>query len=494
MTSRDIISIVDLTREDILHLCSFGAQLYAEDRSGQRLARIDSLKGKVLASLFYEPSTRTRSSFETGFRELGGFDPIGFSGTEGTSVAKGETIRDTIMMMQANHADVIVMRHPVDGSLQWAADVASIPVISGGDGRNEHPTQALLDLLTLYQFNNKKLDGLRIGLGGDLKNGRTIRSLTLALSHFHDVQITWAAEDPLGMPHDLEQNLRQRDVHVERKTSVAEVLESCEFYYMTRPQLERMKDVSQREIHALLKRYRIDAEAIAGFTGRLLHPLPIDSRLSEITADVAFSPVQGFYAQAEFGVFMRKALLYEILHDVPHALFSGELPHELQSGNNRIYRAPSGKLVGEKFVGLIESGICLDHLRLGTAQQIADALELVNRGAGVIAATWGAKSFLKTSLDALTERDLKTIALISPEPTINIVRDRAVQDKYVYLLCENDTCITRVITEDVPPKFYYDGNLRCRYCRRPYEIRNQKVLEDERQRFLNELAKSVHNL
>ena len=136
--------------------------------------------------MFYEPSTRTRTSFNTGMRELGGrYD--GFSGTEGTSVMKNETVRDTVTMMCANHNDVIVMRHPLDGSLQWAADVANIPVINGGDGKNEHPTQALLDVLTIYALREGKLDGLRIGFGGDLSHGRTVRSLSLALSHFDDI-------------------------------------------------------------------------------------------------------------------------------------------------------------------------------------------------------------------------------------------------------------------------------------------------------------------
>ncbi len=167
--------------------------------------------------MFYEPSTRTRTSFNTGMRELGGrYD--GFSGTEGTSVMKSETVRDTVTMMCANHNDVIVMRHPLDGSLQWAADVANIPVINGGDGKNEHPTQALLDVLTIYALRGGTLDGLRVGFGGDLSHGRTVRSLSLALSHFDDITIRWAAEDFLGMPEDLVQLLAARGVRVVRGT------------------------------------------------------------------------------------------------------------------------------------------------------------------------------------------------------------------------------------------------------------------------------------
>ncbi len=169
------------------------------EKSGRRNSLRDALKHRTLSYMFYEPSTRTRTSFNTGMRELGGrYD--GFSGTEGTSVMKNETVRDTVTMMCANHNDVLVMRHPLDGSLQWAADVANIPVINGGDGRNEHPTQALLDVLTIYSLREERLDGLRMGFGGDLSHGRTVRSLSLALSHFDNITIHWAAEDFLGMP------------------------------------------------------------------------------------------------------------------------------------------------------------------------------------------------------------------------------------------------------------------------------------------------------
>jgi len=171
---RDVISITDFSREEILHICEAGRRMYEMEKAGKRNALRDALKHRTLSYMFYEPSTRTRTSFNTGMRELGGrYD--GFSGTEGTSVMKNETVRDTVTMMCANHNDVIVMRHPLDGSLQWAADVANIPVINGGDGKNEHPTQALLDILTIYVMKGGKLDGLRVGFGGDMSHGRTVR-------------------------------------------------------------------------------------------------------------------------------------------------------------------------------------------------------------------------------------------------------------------------------------------------------------------------------
>ena len=161
---RDIISITDFSREEILHLCEAGKRMYELEKSGGRDSLRHALRYRSLASLFYEPSTRTRTSFNTSMRELGGrYD--GFSGTEGTAVMKSETVRDTVAMMCANHFDVLVMRHPRDGTLQWAADCSGVPVINGGDGKNEHPTQAMLDVLTLYVLNQGKLDGLRVGFG-----------------------------------------------------------------------------------------------------------------------------------------------------------------------------------------------------------------------------------------------------------------------------------------------------------------------------------------
>ena len=309
---RDIISITDFSREEILHLCEAGRQMAELEKTGKRNSLRDALKYRTLSYMFYEPSTRTRTSFNTGMRELGGrYD--GFSGTEGTSVMKSETVRDTVTMMCANHNDVIVMRHPLDGSLQWAADVANIPVINGGDGKNEHPTQALLDVLTIYALTGGRLDRIRVGFGGDLSHGRTVRSLSLALSHFEGVTIRWAAEDFLGMPEDLSRLLSSRGVRVEREKSVRDVMAQVDFYYMTRPQLERMPGVTQKDIVGMMKQYRIDAEKVHGFDVRVLHPLPVNSEIAEIDYRVYFTPAQAFFTQAEFGVFHRKALLHEML-------------------------------------------------------------------------------------------------------------------------------------------------------------------------------------
>jgi len=479
---RDIISITDFSREEILHLCKAGQEMAALEKTGKRNTLRDALRYRTLSYMFYEPSTRTRTSFNTGMRELGGrYD--GFSGTEGTSVMKSETVRDTVTMMCANHNDVIVMRHPLDGSLQWAADVANIPVINGGDGKNEHPTQALLDVLTIYALKGGKLDGIRVGFGGDLSHGRTVRSLSLALSHFDNVTIRWAAEDFLGMPEDLSVLLASRGVRVERESTVRDVMGQVDFYYMTRPQLERMPGVTQKDIVGMMKQYRIDTEKVEGFDVRVLHPLPVNSEIAEIDYRVYFTPAQAFFTQAEFGVFLRKALLHQMLGHEGYRRYDGRLPAELGTGNNRVSREISADKHKAMFIDKIHDGTVIDHLSPGSLRSVSDALDLENRGHSCTTATIPEKKnpFIKTNLPQASERDLKTIALLSPEPTIDTITGGRIAAKFVYLLCANANCITRVVNEDVPPRFYRDGDtVRCRYCRRPYAITSRKVSAREK--------------
>ncbi|NBB91324.1 MAG: aspartate carbamoyltransferase [Spirochaetes bacterium] len=493
LTNRDVISITDFSRDEILHLCRVGAMMYDKEKAGERHALASVLAGRSLASMFYEPSTRTRTSFHTAIRELGGLSD-GFSGAEGTSVMKKETIRDTITMMGANHFDVVVMRHPLDGSLQWAADVARIPVINGGDGKNEHPTQALLDLLTLYVLNDGTLDGLSIGFGGDLSHGRTIRSLSLALSHFESITIRWAAEDFLGMPADLVDLLRSRGVTVTREDTVRDVMAGVRYYYMTRPQLERMPGVSDREISEMMGKYRIDVEKVDGFDVKVLHPLPVNSEVAEIDHRVYFHAAQAFFRQAEFGIFLRKALLYEILNHDGYIRYEGELVPDLEFGNNRLQRTIEGETERRMFIDRIHTGTVVDHLLPGSRKTVDEALSLENRGYTCITASIKEKRnpFLKTDLEEFSERDLKHIALISPEPTINYIRGGHVVEKFVYLLCENENCVTRVVPEDVPPKFYAeDGRIRCRYCRTELHVRTHKVTAAELARYVGALPEQI---
>lgn len=495
---RDVISINDFNRDDFLALFKCAEMMRDHEKSENRHLFSGRLKRRRLAELFYEPSTRTRTSFNTAITELGGCSD-GFSGIEGTSVVKQESIRDTILMYNANHFDVLVMRHPLDGSVQWAADVSDVPVINGGDGMNEHPTQAMLDAFTLHILNDNRLDGIRVGLGGDLMHGRTIRSLSQALALFDNVSIFWAADDFFKMPGDLERLLINRGVKVERLDTPEDVLENCGFYYMTRPQTERIVGKSAQEVRELLQRYRITPERLERFKGKILHPLPINSQLAEIDNLVYYMGCQGFLEQAENGIFVRKALLYLMMPEEGYTLFRGVLNPEINRSNNRIFREVNegGRKDGngEKMVRNIEDGLVLDHLKPASAEEIARELMLVEGGYSCITASVAgggegkAKSFLKTNLHGLSERELKRIALISGEPTVNLIRNGGVAEKFVYLLCGNDNCVTRVVKEDVPGKFYYDGEIRCGYCRRPYAPENRKISGGELNRYAGSLPR-----
>ena len=184
--NRDIISITDFTREEILYSCEKAKEMRELEYSGQRHSLRNTLELRRLVQMFFEPSTRTMESFTTGIQQLGG-GVSGFSGPEGTSIMKKETLRDTVGMDNINQFDAGVVRHPQDGSAQWMADASQIPIINGGDGLNEHPTQSLLDCAALYIIKKGKLDNLSIGFGGDLAHGRTVRSLSLALSNFDNI-------------------------------------------------------------------------------------------------------------------------------------------------------------------------------------------------------------------------------------------------------------------------------------------------------------------
>jgi aspartate carbamoyltransferase catalytic subunit len=402
------------------------------------------------------------------------------------------------MMMEANHFDAIVMRHPLDGSLQWAADVAAIPVINGGDGKNEHPTQSLLDAFTLYCLNNESLDGINMGFGGDLAHGRTIKSLSLALSHFNDVTIRWAAEDRLGMHEDLISLLESRGVTVVRETDVEAVMSQVQFYYMTRPQLERMEGITPQDVMEMMARYSIDLPKVIDHDVKLMHPLPVNSEIAEIEYEVYFDKSQAFFQQAENGIFLRKALLHQMLKDTESIQFLGRLNPVLKDGNNRLIRhAKNDVKKGRMFIDHITRGTVVDHLVPGTEQEIAVELDLTTKGYSTIPAylSKGKKSFLKSDLFELSERELKKIALLSPEATMNFIDDGKVVDKFVYLLCRNSNCVTRYIHEDVPPKFYNDqGTIRCRYCRTPYEITSKKVTQTEKDNYVASLPQEIEKI
>ena len=233
---KSLISIQDFSKEEILHVLEV-AKEFEKDRSRK------ILEGKVVGSLFFEPSTRTRLSFETAVNRLGA-RVIGFSDATNTSVSKGETLKDTIKMV-SNYVDLIVMRHPLEGSSRYASEVASVPVINAGDGANQHPSQTLLDLYTIMQTQGR-LEGLTINMVGDLKYGRTTHSLLQAMSHFSP-EFIFTAPEELKMPAVYKSFLDSKGIPYRETTSLEEHLNDCDILYMTRVQQERFNDLMEYE-------------------------------------------------------------------------------------------------------------------------------------------------------------------------------------------------------------------------------------------------------
>jgi aspartate carbamoyltransferase len=272
----------------------------------KKKSSLNLLKGKIMATLFYEPSTRTRLSFETAMQRLGG-GVVGMGSVESSSVAKGETLVDTVRTV-SQYADVIVIRHPRTGSAKEAADAVDIPVINGGDGAGQHPTQALLDIYTIYK-ELKTLKKLRVSLVGDLKNGRTVHALVELLS-LYGARLYFVSPNTLRMPEGITSNLKQKGIEVEETEDLFKAASESDLIYMTRIQKERFENLSDYE--RVKGSYIINAEFLKRLGKKIviLHPLP---RVDEINPDVDSYPGAAYFRQVRNGVFVRMALLAMIL-------------------------------------------------------------------------------------------------------------------------------------------------------------------------------------
>jgi aspartate carbamoyltransferase len=304
LKNADVLTAAQFTRDQVEALFARADEFTARMERGERLRVLD---GKLLATVFYEPSTRTRLSFESAMQRLGGGVISVAEAKTASSVVKGETLPDTIRTI-ANYADAIVLRHSEIGAAQIAADASAVPILNAGDGAGEHPTQALLDLYTM-RAEKKSLDGLRVALVGDLKNGRTVHSLARALSLFK-VEYSFVAPAALAMPTDVSDYLRERGFSVEETNDMAMALQKADVVYMTRVQKERFADVKQYD---KLKNFYILTRAIvenAKPNLLVMHPLP---RVDEITTDVDALPNAAYFRQAKNGVIVRMALLSAIL-------------------------------------------------------------------------------------------------------------------------------------------------------------------------------------
>ena len=301
MEKKDLISITDYSKEDYLRILELAADF--EKNPNQRL-----LEGKVVASLFFEPSTRTRLSFETAINRLGG-RIIGFSDVGSSSVSKGETLHDTTRMV-SNYVDLIVMRHPLEGSSRYAAEVADVPVINAGDGANQHPTQTLLDMYSILKTQGT-LDNINIFLIGDLKYGRTVHSLLMAMSQFENPIFNFIAPEELAMPEEYKLFLKEKGIRYFEHTEINENINHADIIYMTRVQKERFMDPIEYEKVKNVYILRNNMLANTKPNMRILHPLP---RVNEIHPDVDSNEKAYYFEQARNGVYTRQAIIAHILN------------------------------------------------------------------------------------------------------------------------------------------------------------------------------------
>ena len=300
MENRSLVTIANHSREKIEYLIKMASAF--EQNPNRRL-----LEGKVVATLFFEPSTRTRLSFETAANRLGA-RVIGFADPKVTSGTKGETLKDTIMMV-SNYADLIVIRHYLEGAAQYASEVAPVPIVNAGDGANQHPSQTMLDLYTIYQTQGR-LDDLDIYLVGDLKYGRTVHSLLMAMRHFNPT-FHFIAPEELAMPAVYKKYCDDHGIrYIEHSDFNAETISGADILYMTRVQKERFVDLDEYEL--VKDRYLLKLNMLtkARENLKILHPLP---RVNEIEYCIDDTPYAYYFQQARNGLYAREALICDAL-------------------------------------------------------------------------------------------------------------------------------------------------------------------------------------
>jgi aspartate carbamoyltransferase catalytic subunit len=303
LKGRSLIEPMDLSLEELDELLNLAGKII-ENPS----AYADACKGKILATLFYEPSTRTRLSFEAAMLRLGG-SVMGFSSADSSSAAKGESVADTIRTI-ACYADIAAMRHPKEGAPMVAAMSTDMPVINGGDGGHQHPTQTLTDLLTIRTLKGR-LDNFTIGLCGDLKFGRTVHSLIKALSRYDNIKFVLISPEELRIPDYIrEEILIKNKIEFKEVERLENVMDELDVLYMTRVQKERF--FNEADYIRLKDSYILDSEKMKSAKSDMivLHPLP---RVNEISTEIDSDPRAAYFKQAKYGMFVRMALIMELL-------------------------------------------------------------------------------------------------------------------------------------------------------------------------------------
>lgn len=300
MGKHNFVTIADLSKEKILYMIKSAQEF-------EKHPNREILIGKIVATLFFEPSTRTRLSFETAANRLGA-RVIGFSDAKVTSTTKGETLKDTILMV-SNYADVIVMRHYIEGAAQYASEIAPVPIINAGDGAHQHPSQCMLDLYSIYKTQGT-LDNLEICLVGDLKYGRTVHSLIMAMRHFNPT-FHFIAPKELSMSDEYKLYCRENGIkYIEHTEFNEEIISKADILYMTRVQKERFSDLMEYEKVKNVYILKNDMLKNARENMKILHPLP---RVNEIEYEVDTNPHAYYIQQAQNGLYAREAIICDVL-------------------------------------------------------------------------------------------------------------------------------------------------------------------------------------
>lgn len=465
---RDILSCADLSRQDILVILDQAKTLSADLK----------LHDATLANVFFEDSTRTRLSFYRAASTLG-MSVLSFNVADGTSIKKGETLADTIRMLEANEANIFVLRHPLDGAAQWIADVLDFPVINAGDGTHEHPTQALLDLYSIRET-QQTLEDLNIGLVGDLRYGRTIHSLILALLPFSQQKIYFVSPPQLELPKQYQDLLQSKNVLFECVRKIEDIINEVDILYMTRIQKERFPDIAEYE--AVRNSYSLRVSNLSNVKKnlRILHPLPRNKQALEIETAVDQTPYAYYFQQAKNGLRIRRTL-FGLLHG---ALGNGrtyhkgdisrEVPHFNEIKRRNIKRKEEGYLAYE-----VKYGTIIDHIPAGRGVEILSHLSLPPRvcyaiGGRLPSGKLGQKDVVKLFDYHLTTDQMARIALIAPIATVNLVDSKGLRKGKVNLPyeirdlvdCKNPKCISFPAHEEQVPSVFYSINngYSCHYC------------------------------
>jgi len=484
---RDLTDIHSITRDEIEYVISKAAlikrAIAEKDLDAYRLAGDRDL---IVSLLFYENSTRTRSSFEIAAMRMG-LSVTGFTGVEGTSVQKGESLRHTLDMFEAYRCDAVILRHPLDGSARFAADHVKVPVFNAGDGKHEHPTQTLLDLFTIYEH-LKKLDGISVGMGGDLKYGRTVHSLAIALSLFNDVELHLYSHPSLRMPQPIIDLVTAGGVSVTVHENMNDLLPEVDIFYSTRIQKERMPDPLEYERAKDAGRFKAAMMKNTRDSFGLMHPLPMNKEAPSIDPGLDCHPKSIFKAQAGNGVptrLVELALSLGLMGDD----FQGQMyedPVELEEFYDEL-EIMHKPYKTEQAIRPIRDGegVVIDHLKPYSEEILTRLLHTRERSSIYRAGTVRShkvpariKGLLMIEDRELDEQEMRLVSTVSPGCRINFIRKGKVARKLQMrlphriqglhdLLCPNTGCITRPEHhERVSPVMIRvdEENVRCYYC------------------------------